>query len=103
MLEQPSYVSGKWKQISPEAKVLVQSTIARERTDVGMLMKDPEQRVTLKELLTHPWIAGGGGRLESLRRNATSEAAFKVFSQQKPNSLKMYDEVSRMKDRAASP
>ncbi len=84
---------GRWKQVSPEARLLVQ----------GMLTKDPDRRITLKEVLTHPWITGSSEKLEAMRKNASNEASFKVFSQQEPNSLKMYDEVSRMRERAANP
>lgn len=36
-----------WKQCSPEAKQLA----------MGLLQKEPEQRLTMQDIVDHPWLA----------------------------------------------
>ena len=60
-----------------------------------MLCKDKKKRITLKELLKHPWITSGCEDVREMRENASSENMFKNFVLQMPHSVKIYDEIQK--------
>ncbi len=63
--------------VSKEAKECVKS----------MLKKDMKKRITVKELLIHPWLTSNCESLRELRQNATSESDFRMNSLQTPMDL----------------
>ena len=62
---------------------------------VGMLAKDPKKRITLKDLLQHPWLVGDCPEVAKLRKQATWTNEFRMFSLVTPGSMRIYDEVQR--------
>jgi len=57
------FPKSKWRGITPAARDLVK----------WMLLRRPEQRITIKDALTHPWIRFHTGKIDSL------PVAFKKF------------------------
>ena len=49
-----------------------------------MLEKDPKKRMTLTELLMHPWLTSNCEYVRALREKATTETAFRMNVLQKP-------------------
>ena len=49
-----------------------------------MLTKDPKKRMTLKELLKHPWLTMNCKEVRTLRENATCETTFRMNALPKP-------------------
>ncbi len=60
-----------------------------------MLCKDHKKRLTLKELLKHPWITINCKEVRELRENTSAEDMFKNFVLQTPHSVKIYDEIQK--------
>ena len=93
---QPDFVGGRWAQVSPQAKECVSRTELYQ--PIGMLSKDPKKRLTLKELLQHPWLVTEHSDLANLRKQATWANEFRMFSLVTPGSMRIYDEVKRRSD-----
>ncbi len=51
-----------------------------------MLVKDPAKRLTLKEVLEHPWITRDVKDVQKARRNSLPGNAFALFSQVHPDT-----------------
>jgi len=61
-----------WKNISNEGQDFIKK----------VLVKDPDKRLTLKEILQHSWILKGESKtLSEMRKNSLPGDAFAVFSQ----------------------
>ena len=60
-----------------------------------MLTKDNTKRITIKELLQHPWIVHDSPDLGKQRCEANKQKEFQLFSLVNPFSMKIYDEVSK--------
>ncbi len=52
-----------------------------------MLTKDPKKRMTLSELLKHPWITMNCKDVREMRETATCEKAFRMNALPKPISI----------------
>lgn len=55
-------------------------------------MKDPNKRISLKEVLQHPWLTRDIKGVRDLRRNSLPASAFEAFTQVQPNSGKEKEE-----------
>ena len=67
-----------WNKISNEAKILVNSNIKLMK---DLLQKDPNKRMTIKEVLEHSWIQKYcKSNVTELRKNTDNICDFKVFS-----------------------
>ncbi|MDR3736441.1 MAG: hypothetical protein P4L10_13010 [Acidobacteriaceae bacterium] len=51
-------------------------------------MKDPSKRLTLKDVLQHPWITKDIKDVREARRNSLPGNAFALFSLPQPDLLK---------------
>jgi len=60
-----------------------------------MLIKDPEKRIKLKDLLVHPWLVKSNPNVLKLRKEAKRENEFRMFTLSNPGSVKIYDEVKK--------
>ena len=60
-----------------------------------MLIKNPEKRIKLKDLLMHPWIVKNNPNVLKMRQEATKENEFRMFTLSNPGSVKIYDEVKK--------
>jgi hypothetical protein len=67
-----------------------------------MLAKDPKKRLTLKELLQHPWLIVDCPEVAKLRKQATWGNEFRMFSLVTPGSMRIYDEVKRRSDQVTA-
>ncbi len=63
-----------------------------------MLIKDPEKRITLKEVLMHPWLTKDCPEVLKMRKEAKKENEFRMFTLSNPCTAKIYDEVKRRSD-----
>ncbi len=52
-----------------------------------MLIKDSDKRITVKEVLQHPWVTKELKATGELRRNSLPAQAFAVFTQTSPGKL----------------
>ena len=60
---------------------------------VGLLVKDPAKRITLKEVLQDPWITRDVKGVREARRNSLPGDAFTLFSQVQPDTTNLFKEV----------
>jgi len=76
-----------WDKISKEAKNFVER----------LLVKDPENRMTLEQVLEHTWLIKGTTNIRDMRRNSLNDrlSKFKVFSHAEPGSPRIMEEVER--------
>jgi len=63
-----------------------------------MLIKDPNKRITLKELLVHPWVNKHFPNVVKMRQSSHAENEFRVYSLVNPTSVKIFDEVKKRSD-----
>jgi len=49
-----------------------------------MLNKDPKKRITLNELLKHPWLTMNCKDIRIMRENATTENTFRMNTLSRP-------------------
>lgn len=49
-----------------------------------MLRKEPNKRITLKELLQHPWLTMNCKDMRVMRENATTENEFRLNTLAQP-------------------
>ncbi len=64
-----------------------------------MLSKDPNARITLRELLVHPWIGKHFPTAQKMRlESANGYKEFKAHSLVNPVSVKIFDEVKKRSD-----
>ncbi len=61
-----------------------------------MMTKDPEKRISLEEVLIHPWLTKRCPEVRRLRIGATGSGAFRAFACTNPLSPKIFDEVYRV-------
>lgn len=47
---------------------------------IEILIKEPEKRMEIKELLQHPWILIGAKGMKKVRQNSLGAEAFTAFS-----------------------
>jgi len=59
-----------WEKISGEAKDLVLSKLFN-LTPIGLLNKNKKHRMTLQEVLEHPWITKGDKKIVEMRRKSS--------------------------------
>ena len=52
------------------------------------MVKEPSKRLTLKEVLQHPWITRDIKDIRDARRNSLPGTAFALFSLPQPDLLK---------------
>lgn len=71
------YDSPKWEGVSEEGKNFVQSKAWKH---LGILVKEPEKRMEIKELLQHPWILKGTKGMKKVRQNSVGGEVFAAFS-----------------------
>jgi ABC-type uncharacterized transport system substrate-binding protein len=62
---------------------------------IELLIKDKAKRITLREVLEHPWIEKYCSGIREVRMKAGNQSQFKVFSYQQPNSPKILDEIAK--------
>jgi len=76
-----------WEKISKEAINFIER----------LLVKDPENRMTLEQALEHPWLVKGATDIRDMRRNSLNDrlSKFKVFSHAEPHSPRILEEVER--------
>jgi serine/threonine protein kinase len=72
------YTSSVWKRTSLEAKELIDSIFV---LTLDLLSKNPTKRMTIKELLEHPWFAKiNKTDLPELRRKSKDGNQFKMYT-----------------------
>ena len=91
---EPAYSSHAWMNVSKEAKNCVMR-ILKHFHSIGMLCKDQDKRISIQELLKHPWLTVDCKDVLELRKHATPEDMFKNYVLQIPSSTKIYDELQR--------
>jgi len=76
-----------WQKVSKEAKNFVDR----------LLTKDPKKRMTLEQVLEHPWLIKGATDIKELRRKSINDrlSKFKVFSHAEPDSPKIMEEIEK--------
>ena len=91
--DETPFPSSLWKKISLEAKSLVQSKKFKFyfiNKNKDLLHKNPEKRLTINEILEHPWIQKYQKiNLKEKRRTGLNESIFEIYSK--------YDETSNDK------
>jgi len=60
---------------------------------IELLIKDKSKRLTLTQILEHPWITKYCAGIREMRMKAQPTSQFKVYSHQQPHSPKILDEV----------
>lgn len=60
---------------------------------IELLVKDPKKRLTLEEVLVHPWIIKSSKGISDMRKDTRVLAKFKNYSYQEPNSPAILNEV----------
>eukprot|EP00831_Metopus_contortus_P001416 TRINITY_DN10507_c0_g2_i7.p1 TRINITY_DN10507_c0_g2~~TRINITY_DN10507_c0_g2_i7.p1 ORF type:complete len:113 (-),score=42.10 TRINITY_DN10507_c0_g2_i7:69-407(-) len=60
-----------------------------------LLIKDPEKRMTLREVLQHPWITRDIKEVREARRNSLPGNAFELFSLVKPDTTNLLKEIQK--------
>jgi len=85
--EPADFSEPKWEKKSKEARNFVER----------LLVKDPENRMTLEQVLEHPWLVKGAANIRDMRRNSLNDrlSKFKVFSHAEPHSPRILEEVER--------
>jgi hypothetical protein len=58
-------------------------------------MKNKDKRMTLKDVLQHPWVTKYSKDVREMRRNSLPGTAFKMFSHAQPNSPMIVKEVEK--------
>lgn len=64
-------------------------------TILGLLVKEKSKRLPLTQILEHPWITKFNKGIREMRLNAQSDAKFKFYSHQQPQSPKILDEIAQ--------
>eukprot|EP00831_Metopus_contortus_P001417 TRINITY_DN10507_c0_g2_i8.p1 TRINITY_DN10507_c0_g2~~TRINITY_DN10507_c0_g2_i8.p1 ORF type:complete len:128 (-),score=44.04 TRINITY_DN10507_c0_g2_i8:69-452(-) len=82
---EPDFSSSPWKKITKEAIEFVRR----------LLIKDPEKRMTLREVLQHPWITRDIKEVREARRNSLPGNAFELFSLVKPDTTNLLKEIQK--------
>jgi len=83
----PDFTEPVWDKVSKKAKNFVER----------LLVKEPENRMTLEQVLEHPWLVKGAVHIRDLRRNSLNDrlSKFKVFSHSQPDSPRILEEIER--------
>lgn len=72
------YPSSIWKKLSSEAKAFVDS---KKILILDLLQKDPNKRMSIKEVLEHPWIKKINQKAHEMRRDSKDLGnQFKVYT-----------------------
>ena len=61
---------------------------------IELLIKDPKKRITLKEILQHPWLINDSKEIMDARRNSLPGEEFSVFSMVKPKRPSLFKKVN---------
>ncbi len=85
--KEPDYAGHDWVGVSDAAKDCVKRNTSVFDTVVGMMTKDMKKRISLKELLRHPWLTSNCENLREMRENATVESNFRMNALQSPMDL----------------
>lgn len=59
---------------------------------IELLVKEPQKRLTLNEVLLHPWITKDLSAVREARRNSLPENAFAVYSLPQPSKADLLNE-----------
>ena len=62
---------------------------------VEILVKEPSKRITLKEVLQHPWITRDIKDVRDARRNSLPGNAFAVYSLVQPDTTNLLKEIQK--------
>ena len=66
-----------WSNVSEESQDLVRRKV---KNIIDILLKDPEKRMKLKEILKHSWILMDSSSVKDIRSNSVSNDNFRAFS-----------------------
>ena len=97
---EPDYLQAGWKKISKEGMDFVKSNILpfiNHRIEV--LIKDPAKRLTLKEVLQHPWITRDLKDIRDARRNSLPGDQFALYSLVQPEKTDLFKEIIKKKEK----
>lgn len=79
--------------MSKEGVDFVRSTL--NCVEIELLTKDPAKRISLKEVLQHPWITQDVKGIREARRNSLPGNAFTLFSMVKPDTTNLLKDVQK--------
>ena len=86
-MAEPEYGSSAWKKISSEGMDFAKK----------LLIKDPAKRLSLKEILQHPWVTREVKDVRDARRNSMPGNAFTLYSQVRPDTADLVKETLKKK------
>lgn len=78
-----------------QKKVLILLKVYSLHNMIELLLKEPSKRMTLKEILQHPWITRDIKDVREARRNSLPGDAFSVFSLVQPDKTDLLKEVQK--------
>ncbi len=99
---EPKYMGPAWVTVSEDAKDCVKRIFFVHLRDeiiivriIGMLCKDPKKRITIKELLRHPWLTKNCKEVREMREHSKADNMFKNYVLQVPHTVKIFDEIQK--------